>query len=187
MCGSPLIIFKTKAHCQFISNIYSRFSKSFSIRKLSIHSSHCQYIYILRIASSEVQVLALGLHSSNTSWCWNELTLQASQSPSGWHLILQFGVMHKPTEGALNLTMYVINEYTKGPQYGPLEYTICYQFSFGHFLNVAVLWEIEVLSLLTQYLHTALLILQHNVDLSMSLYCTHMSFSVWESSFSVKI
>lgn len=144
-------------------------------------------VYMLRIASSEVWVLALGLHSSNTSWCWNELTLQASQSPSGWHLILQFGVMHKPTEGALNLTIYVINEYTKGPQYGPLEDTICYQFSFGHFLNVALLWEIEVLSLLTEYLHTALLILQHNVDLSMLLCCTHMSFPVWESSFSVKI
>lgn len=186
MCGSPLIIFKTKAHCQFISNIYSRFSKSFSIRKFSIHSSHCQYIYWgllhLRFGYLHLVFIRATHHDAEMSWLFKPVKVPLD-GMSSFSLVSCI----KPTEGALNLTMYVINEYTKGPQYGPLEDTICYQFPFGHFLNVAVLWEIEVLSLLTQYLHTVLLILQHNVDLSMLLYCTHMSFPVWESSFSVKI
>ncbi|KAK4818848.1 hypothetical protein QYF61_020067 [Mycteria americana] len=68
-------------------------------------------------------------------------TPEACESSSGWHPFPQVyqlhhsaGVIHKLAEGALNPTVYVINENIEQYQseYGPLRDTTCYWSTFGH-------------------------------------------------------
>ena len=108
----------------------------FSSGLLSIHS--LPSLYVLGIAPTQVQDLALGLVEPPEVHMGP--LLQLIQVPldgiPSWCVscTTQLGVICNLAEGALNPTVYVTDENIKQywSQYGPLMHTTCYRSPSGH-------------------------------------------------------
>ncbi|KAK4831337.1 hypothetical protein QYF61_017468 [Mycteria americana] len=135
-----LAFWAASAHCWLMLSFSSTNTpKSFSSGRAALNPFSAQPVFVLGIAPTHVQDLALGpveLHEVRTGPPLKPVRVPLEGIPSLWHVnsTTQLGDIGKLAEGALNPTVHVADKDVKQRwfQYRPLRNATCPWFPLGH-------------------------------------------------------